>query len=47
VLAVLRVVAEIAVLDVVHEVSGSRVAVVAVLPAPSSCWSPVGHDTRR
>jgi hypothetical protein len=33
--------AELAVLDVVHEVSGSRVAVLAVLPAPSSWWSPI------
>jgi hypothetical protein len=43
--AVLRVVAELAVLDVVHEVSGSRVAVVAVLPAPSSRW-PGRHRCR-
>jgi hypothetical protein len=28
-----------------HERLGG--AVLAVLPAPSSCWSPMGHTTRR
>ena len=46
-LAVLRVVAELAVLDVVHEVSGSRVAVVAELAALDVGHVAQEHDTRR